>query len=670
MIHLKTLLIIINLLVLINAHAKLISEHNSENLTYKLYNDQSSYCKNPWSVAILEFNNISENVCWKNNGVDLEIRRYITDGDEVTFSESTHLDKSIFQEIKEDLVEKKIVEIIKNQMNNKASEVEVFSSEDKTSVTPSNGKSVRDNAFYYLRILFFLGIAAFLLMTIESLIFPTIFLSIAVWIGFESIVICFWVSLIFFAFAFKYKLTQKHNLKIAYERDCENRNIAYENMIREGINKVKNIIENHKDELKARRKQTTFKLAYGLEDNKKWQEEKKLFIEKVLFAEYTLLGLEDAIASRFDFNLAIDEISTDYSNAKYDFSNDMDPYDYEHFVCDELISLGWESEVTKASGDQGADVIAYQNGVSIAIQCKLYKGLVGNDAVQQVIAGKIFYNTDFGVVVTNSDFTKSARQIATTSGVFLLHHDQLNILNQLVNKDDPTPKKVEKTNIKRKWEPKTAMVEALKYNSNIEMLTYDKNLFDWLKKNKLSWVIGAHYSNDNINTYKSYSEIAKNSPNLKTLIKQNPEILYWAEHNGYFDEIIKIFNENDSSSHDAIYIWKASGIEFNEKPVYQIGITSYHLNNEQIQKFSKEANINFETIILQKVLSPKMIESQVLQCGESPYLGDFETYEFRAFTNKELEKVIKIIDEDKDYDFFVNSNWDLSYWEAKGFDLD
>lgn len=658
MIHFKTLLIIINLLVLINAHARLISEHNSENLTYKLYNDQSSYCKKPWSIAILEFNNISENVCWKNNGIDIEIRRYITDGDEVTFSESTHLDKSIFQEIKEDPVEKKIVEIIKNPINNQASEVEVFSSDDKKSGTSSSSKSVRDNAFHYFGILFFLVISAFLFITIESLIFPTIFLSIAVWIGFESIVICCWVSLIFFVFAYKYKLTQKNNLIIAYE-----------NMINSGIDVVKSIIKNHKDELKTRRKQTTFKLAYGLEDDKKWQEEKKLFIEKVLFAEYRLLGIKDAIASRYDFNLALDEITTDYTNTKHDFSNDMDPYDYEHFVCDELISLGWESEVTKASGDQGADVIAYQNGVSIAIQCKLYKGLVGNDAVQQVIAGKIFYNTDFGVVVTNSDFTKSARQIATTSGVFLLHHDQLNNLDQLVNKDDTTPQKVEKTNITRKWEPKTAMVEALKYNSNIEMLTYDKNLFDWLKKNKLSWVIGAHYSNDNINTYKSYSEIAKNSPNLKTLIKQNPEILYWAEHNGYLDEIMKIFNENDSSSHDAIYIWKASGIEFNEKPVYQIGITSYHLNNEQIQKFSKEANINFETIILQKVLYPRMIESQILQCGESPYLGNFETYEFRAFTNKELEKVLKIIDEDKDYDFFVNSNWDLSYWEAKGFDL-
>lgn len=654
----KTLLIIINLLVLINAHAKLISEHISENLTYKLYNVQSSYCKNPWSVASLEFNNNLENVCWKNNGIDIEIRRYITDGDEVTFSESTHLDKSIFQEIKEDPVEKKIVKIIKNPINNQASEVEVFSSDDKKSGTTSSSKSVRDNAFHYFGILFFLVISAFLFITIESLIFPTIFLSIAVWIGFESIVICCWVSLIFFVFAYKYKLTQKNNLIIAYE-----------NMINSGIDVVKSIIKNHKDELKTRRKQTTFKLAYGLEDDKKWQEEKKLFIEKVLFAEYRLLGIKDAIASRYDFNLALDEITTDYTNTKHDFSNDMDPYDYEHFVCDELISLGWESEVTKASGDQGADVIAYQNGVSIAIQCKLYKGLVGNDAVQQVIAGKIFYNTDFGVVVTNSDFTKSARQIATTSGVFLLHHDQLNNLDQLVNKDDTTPQKVEKTNITRKWEPKTAMVEALKYNSNIEMLTYDKNLFDWLKKNKLSWVIGAHYSNDNINTYKSYSEIAKNSPNLKTLIKQNPEILYWAEHNGYLDEIMKIFNENDSSSHDAIYIWKASGIEFNEKPVYQIGITSYHLNNEQIQKFSKEANINFETIILQKVLSPKMIESQILQCGESPYLGDFETYEFRAFTNKELEKILKIIDEDKDYDFFVNSNWDLSYWEAKGFDL-
>ena len=72
---------------------------------------------------------------------------------------------------------------------------------------------------------------------------------------------------------------------------------------------------------------------------------------------------------------------------------------------------------TSRTGDQGADVIAEKNGKKIIVQCKLYSKPVGNKAVQEVFAAKQFYNGDLGIVITNNDYTKSARQLANSTNI-------------------------------------------------------------------------------------------------------------------------------------------------------------------------------------------------------------------------------------------------------------
>ncbi|MFT9025915.1 restriction endonuclease [Acetobacter indonesiensis] len=107
------------------------------------------------------------------------------------------------------------------------------------------------------------------------------------------------------------------------------------------------------------------------------------------------------------------------------FDPRMDPFDYEQFCSLLLRSAGWNSQATQKSGDQGADVIAQKNGIKIVIQCKLYSGTVGNDAVQQAYTAKTFQGADAAMVVTNSAFSIPARQAAATTGVYLIHHTQL-----------------------------------------------------------------------------------------------------------------------------------------------------------------------------------------------------------------------------------------------------
>jgi restriction system protein len=74
---------------------------------------------------------------------------------------------------------------------------------------------------------------------------------------------------------------------------------------------------------------------------------------------------------------------------------------------------------TKSTGDQGADLILMKNHEKTAVQIKKYSGKVSNKAVQEVVASKKFYNCENALVVTNSEFTDSAIQLAKVNKVEL-----------------------------------------------------------------------------------------------------------------------------------------------------------------------------------------------------------------------------------------------------------
>ena len=75
---------------------------------------------------------------------------------------------------------------------------------------------------------------------------------------------------------------------------------------------------------------------------------------------------------------------------------------------------------TPKTGDQSADLLVKKNGRRIAIQAKRYKGSVGNEAVQEIVAALKFYGADEGWVITSGAFTPSARALAQKNGIKLI----------------------------------------------------------------------------------------------------------------------------------------------------------------------------------------------------------------------------------------------------------
>jgi HJR/Mrr/RecB family endonuclease len=98
----------------------------------------------------------------------------------------------------------------------------------------------------------------------------------------------------------------------------------------------------------------------------------------------------------------------------------MSGLEFEEYTAQLLKRIGYSNvTVTKASGDQGIDVLATKDGIRYAIQCKNYSHKLDNTPVQEVYAGKVFYHCDVGVVLTNSTFTQSAYILANSIGVLL-----------------------------------------------------------------------------------------------------------------------------------------------------------------------------------------------------------------------------------------------------------
>ncbi len=62
------------------------------------------------------------------------------------------------------------------------------------------------------------------------------------------------------------------------------------------------------------------------------------------------------------------------------------------------------------------------------MQCKRYKGSIGQEATREVYAGMQQYSCTVGVVVTNSHFTKHATTLAATTQCILIDREDLGLI--------------------------------------------------------------------------------------------------------------------------------------------------------------------------------------------------------------------------------------------------
>jgi restriction system protein len=84
-----------------------------------------------------------------------------------------------------------------------------------------------------------------------------------------------------------------------------------------------------------------------------------------------------------------------------------------------LRGLGYKTEITKATEDAGADIIALRRQKTTVVQTKHQAGEVGVEAIHEAIASRQHFGADSALVVTSSTFTPQARELAARAGVDL-----------------------------------------------------------------------------------------------------------------------------------------------------------------------------------------------------------------------------------------------------------
>lgn len=190
---------------------------------------------------------------------------------------------------------------------------------------------------------------------------------------------------------------------------------------------VQNLLNEHLDTLARRRLSLARNDHYGVEDRKSWDREVGHFLTKVVSPRLSE-GEKNALFGYGylppDFEQQVQQRAKRIADVM-DFRPDMSPIEFEVWCFNTLRRSGWKCHTTSVTGDQGADIVAEKSNTRLIVQCKLYNAPVGNKAVQEAWAAMRHYSATRAAVVTNAQFTKAARELASTTGVLLLHVSDL-----------------------------------------------------------------------------------------------------------------------------------------------------------------------------------------------------------------------------------------------------
>lgn len=155
--------------------------------------------------------------------------------------------------------------------------------------------------------------------------------------------------------------------------------------------------------------------------------------------------------------------------------NTMDGHDFEYFCARVMKRNGFDTaEVTRSSGDHGADIIATRNNVRYAVQCKRWSSAVGNKVVQDVFYAKQVYHCHVGIIITSNTFTPAAREAAKEAGIVLWDGD---FLKKYISQNDNSDFLEQAPTNENVFLPQTSEKQSPKSEGGLKMYDAEKGLY-------------------------------------------------------------------------------------------------------------------------------------------------------------------------------------------------
>lgn len=106
--------------------------------------------------------------------------------------------------------------------------------------------------------------------------------------------------------------------------------------------------------------------------------------------------------------------------------NQLSGTEFEEYLAGLFRQHGYQVQLTPTSGDYGADLLLTKNEQRIAVQAKCYSGsTVGVSAVQEALSGMAYYRCQSAWVVSTSNYTPNAVELARKSNVRLFDSTEL-----------------------------------------------------------------------------------------------------------------------------------------------------------------------------------------------------------------------------------------------------
>lgn len=114
-----------------------------------------------------------------------------------------------------------------------------------------------------------------------------------------------------------------------------------------------------------------------------------------------------------------------YKKSEIGIIDSMSGIEFEKFLIVFFSKQGYKAEITKTSGDFGADLILIKDGIKTIVQAKRYSKSVGVKAIQEIIGAKKYYSAHKLIVITNNYFSRQAKELAKVNNVQLIDRDLL-----------------------------------------------------------------------------------------------------------------------------------------------------------------------------------------------------------------------------------------------------
>lgn len=150
-------------------------------------------------------------------------------------------------------------------------------------------------------------------------------------------------------------------------------------------------------------------------------------------------------------------------------------------VCQQLVeNMGFETETTKASGDGGIDLIAYNHQPLLSgkyiIQCKRYTGSVGEPIIRDLYGVVTSERANKGILMTTGYFTKSAIAFAEDKPIELIDGNKIQILLRDNNIRIFSSKIIKNKNIELNWKIDNGNSDEVNfYNYHTQLLQEHPN---------------------------------------------------------------------------------------------------------------------------------------------------------------------------------------------------